>query len=823
MDQSTQRVEFMIDGMTCASCVGRVEKSLKKVAPDAKVSVNLATEKAVIDGIDLNPSELIAVVEKAGYHVILQAQTIDLHITGMTCASCVGRVEKALQKIPGIFSVHVNLVTEQATVQSDGRVFIDDILKVVTRSGYHAEKVDYQIQTQVDRNQRKKDELADLKRDLMIAVILTLPIFFLEMGGHVSNTVNQWISQTVGQSTSWMIQAILATLVLIISGRRFYLKGVPALFRLAPDMNSLVALGTFAAYGFSLVVLFLPHVLPEHSLHVYFEAAAMIVTLILLGRYFEAKAKGKTSQAIEHLIGLQPKTAQIMTAEGKMVDLSVDQIQKGMKVRILPGQKVPVDGVIYTGQSFVDESMITGEPLAVKKEVGHRVIAGTINQQGHLMIDVDTAQHETVLSKIIQMVEQAQSSKLPIQTWVDRITAWFVPVVIALSFFTFLIWMFFAPVSFALTNAVAVLIIACPCAMGLATPTSIMVATGQAAKMGVLFRKGDALQTLKEVKAVGIDKTGTITVGRPQVTDLKVTSSFEFTLVLQYMASIEQFSEHPLAHAILDEADKKEITLLDVTDFATITGCGVYAVVDQCGVHIGSDQFMHHLDIEITLFEKIAQEATSTGKTVIYIAINHQLAAICVIADQIKPTSFAAIDRLHQLGLKVIMISGDQEQTAHAIAKQLGIDEVIAGVLPSGKVQAIEKLQQTYGKVAYIGDGINDAPALARADVGLAIGTGTDIAIESADVVLMSGHLDAAISAIALSQATIKNIQQNLFWAFIYNAALIPIAAGILYPYYQWSLSPMLAAFAMGLSSVFVLMNALRLTQFTLSNTYSER
>lgn len=815
MGASTHRVEFTIHGMTCASCVGRVEKALKKAAPQADVNVNLATERAVIQGDHLNEADLIAVVKKTGYDVIQPNKTIELHILGMTCASCVGRVEKALQKVEGVISVHINLATEKATLTCQETVTAHRLEQVVKRAGYTATEIKQQVPS--DRSQQKAHERQHLKRDLWCAVLFTLPIFLLEMGSHVSHGFESWIHSHLGQTLNWSIQAVLATLVLVIPGRRFYQKGIPALLRLAPDMNSLVSVGTLAAYGFSMVALLFPNALPEHTLHVYFEAAAVIVTLILLGRYFEAKAKGKTSQAIQHLIGLQPKMARVIAEDGTVSEVAIDAIHTGMLIQILPGQKIAVDGVVNQGQSYVDESMITGEPLAVKKQSGSRVVAGTVNQQGQLTVYVDTAQHDTVLSKIIQMVEQAQGSKLPIQTWVDRITTWFVPVVMLASLMTFLIWLIWGPapsLSFALVNAVAVLIIACPCAMGLATPTSIMVATGQGAKMGILFRKGDALQSLKEVKAVGIDKTGTITLGQPQVTRFTVTPSFQAQHVLQYVASLEQFSEHPLALAILDRAKAEKLELLAVEHFITVTGLGIHATIDQMKIQVGSDQFMYTLGIDIQQFKTDAEQDITSGKTVIYVAIDGVIAAMFTIADEIKPSSFSAIKQLHALGLKVVMISGDQEKTAQAIATQLGIDDVIAGVRPEGKSQAIEQLQANYGKVAYIGDGINDAPALAVADVGIAIGTGTDIAIESADVVLMSGDLDAAIAAIALSQATIKNIQQNLFWAFIYNIALIPIAAGILYPHYQISLSPMLAAFAMGLSSVFVLTNALRLTQF---------
>lgn len=551
--------------------------------------------------------------------------------------------------------------------------------------------------------------------------------------------------------------------------------------------------------------------------------AAVIITLILLGRFFEAKAKGRTSLAIQHLVGMQPKVARIQL-NNQVIEVPIAEVQTGTIVEIRPGERIPVDGEVIYGQSFIDESMITGEPMPVEKTIGSTVVGGTINQSGSLNIKATSVGSSSVLSQIIRMVEQAQGSKLPIQALVDKITMWFVPVVMGLSLLTFLKWFIFGPepaLTFSLVNAVAVLIIACPCAMGLATPTSIMVGTGRGAEMGVLFRKGEALQLLKETKVVAVDKTGTLTEGKPILTDLHVLEGFEYNAVLSLMAAVEAKSEHPIARAIVQAAIDKELILSPVADFKSVTGYGIEATVSEHLVHIGADRYMEKLGLNPNVFSQFSDRLGEEGKTPLYVAIDQKLAAIIAVADPIKESTFAAIEALHQLGLKVAMITGDNRHTAQAIAKKLGIDEVIAEVLPEGKIEAVKKLKNQYGKLAYVGDGINDAPALAEADIGLAIGTGTDVAIEAADVVLMSGNLKGVPNAIALSKATISNIRENLFWAFVYNTALIPIAAGVLYPQFGLLLSPVFAAGAMALSSIFVLGNALRLKRFKAPLTVS--
>ncbi len=561
---------------------------------------------------------------------------------------------------------------------------------------------------------------------------------------------------------------------------------------------------------------FAPGFLPAGTVNVYYEAAAVIVTLILLGRLLEARAKGRTSEAIKRLVGLQAKTARVRR-DGKTVDLPIDSVLSGDIVEVRPGDRIPVDGEVIEGESYVDESMITGEPIPVSKTSGSEVVAGTVNQKGAFAIRATAVGGNTVLSQIIRMVEEAQGSKLPIQALVDKVTMYFVPAVFAVAALTFAAWLYFGPspaLTFALVNAVAVLIIACPCAMGLATPTSIMVGTGRGAELGVLFRKGEALQLLKDAKVVAVDKTGTLTEGKPALTDLELAAGFDRTTVLGLVAAVEAKSEHPIARAIVDAAEAEGIALPAVSDFESVTGFGVKAVVDGKRIEIGADRYMVELGHDVAGFAQVAERLGNEGKSPLYAAIDGKLATIIAVADPIKETTPAAIKALHDLGLKVAMITGDNKRTAKAIAARLGIDEVVAEVLPDGKVDSIRRLKAEHGKVAFVGDGINDAPALAEADVGLAIGTGTDIAIEAADVVLMSGSLTGVPNAIALSKATIGNIRQNLFWAFAYNTALIPVAAGALYPAYGILLSPVFAAGAMALSSVFVLGNALRLKTF---------
>lgn len=813
--------ELSVEGMTCASCVGRVERALKKVPGVQEAVVNLATEKASLTVTDPAQAaailpQAVAAIEKAGYAV--PAQSVDLQVSGMTCASCVGRVERALKKVPAVQEAVVNLATERASVQLQGGVTVGALIAAIEKAGYEAQPVAHSAgATGEDATaQRQAQELESLKRSLIFATLFALPVFLLEMGGHMVPAFHHWIAGSIGTQNSWYIQFALTAVVLFGPGRRFFEKGVPALLRAAPDMNSLVAVGTSAAFAYSVVATFVPQWLPAGTVNVYFEAAAVIVALILLGRFLEARAKGNTSEAIRRLVQLQAKTARVRKG-GHVQEIDIAQVRAGDLIEVRPGERIPVDGEVIEGRSFVDESMISGEPVPVEKVEGAEVVGGTVNQNGALAFRATKVGADTLLAQIIRMVEQAQGSKLPIQALVDKITMWFVPAVMAAALLTFVIWLIWGPdpaLSFALVNAVAVLIIACPCAMGLATPTSIMVGTGRAAQMGVLLRKGEALQQLKDARVVAVDKTGTLTRGRPELTDLVLADGFERGAVLAQVAAVEDRSEHPIARAIVDAAKAEGLEIPAISDFASVTGFGVRAVVLGDQVEIGADRFMREIGLNVDGFAAEAERLGSEGKTPLYAAIGGRVAAMIAVADPIKPTSKAAIDALHALGLKVAMITGDNRHTAEAIARQLGIDEVVAEVLPGGKVESVKRLKAEHGTLAYVGDGINDAPALAEADVGIAIGTGTDIAIEAADVVLMSGDLSGVPNAIALSKATMKNIGENLFWAFAYNVALIPVAAGLLYPFNGMLLSPVFAAGAMALSSVFVLSNALRLKRF---------
>ncbi len=811
-------VTLPVEGMNCASCVGRIEAALGAVEGVADASANLATGRVQVSaqpGANVDQAALVGAIEKAGYRV--PAGTTELAVTGMTCASCVGRVERALQAVPGVESAAVNLATERATVR--GTAAAGALVDAIAGAGYRASPIDAGAPAADDEAAARRDaERRALGRDVLLAAALALPVFLLEMGTHLIPGMHAWVDQTIGIQRSWVLQFVLTTLVLVFPGRRFYAAGFPALLRLAPDMNSLVAVGTLAAYAYSVVATFAPGLLPAGTVNVYYEAAAVIVVLVLLGRWMEARAKGRTSEAIKRLVSLQPAVAQVVR-DGRTVEVPIAEVVAGDLVAVRPGERVPVDGEVIEGSSWVDESMITGEPVPVEKTAGSEAVGGTVNQKGAFTLRATAVGGQTVLARIIQLVEQAQGSKLPIQAMVDRVTLWFVPAVMLAALLTFIVWLVFGPepaLTFGLVNAVAVLIIACPCAMGLATPTSIMVGTGRGAELGVLFRKGEALQLLRDARVVAVDKTGTLTEGRPALTDLEVADGFAREEVLRLVASVESSSEHPIARAIVEAAESEGLDVPRPRDFESITGMGVRASVDGRSVEVGADRHMRSLGLDVDGFSATAERLGSEGKSPLYAAIDGRLAAIIAVADPIKPDTPAAIAALHALGLKVAMITGDNARTARAIAGRLGIDEVVAEVLPDGKVEAVQALKIAHGRVAFVGDGINDAPALAESDVGIAIGTGTDIAMEAADVVLMSGSLQGVPTAIALSKATIGNIRQNLFWAFAYNTALIPVAAGVLYPAFGILLSPILAAGAMSLSSVFVLANALRLRRFQL-------
>ena len=735
------------------------------------------------------------------------SQPVSLDIEGMTCASCVNRVEKALLKVPGVETASVNLATERATVAGGD---VEALLKAVEKVGYKG-SVRQPDAPAHDRMHHHDEDAAVLRRDVIIAAIPTIPLFAAEMLGHIHMPFHMWLMAVVGMDALWITYFVLATFVLFVPGLRFFKVGIPALFRGAPEMNSLVALGAGAAWLYSTVVTFAPQLVPAETRYVYFEAAAVIVTLILVGRWLEAIAKGRTGEAISRLVQQQAKTARV-ERHGKTSEIPVEDVRVGDIVLVRPGEKIAVDGEIVEGASHIDESMISGESLPVSKGVGAAVIGGTLNTSGSFSFRATKVGADTMLAHIIRMVEDAQAGKLPIQAVVDRITAVFVPVVIGLAILTAVAWFVWGPepsLTYALVNAVAVLIIACPCAMGLATPMSIMVGTGRAAQLGVLFRKGEALQQLQQTGVVAFDKTGTLTQGKPALTDLILDDDFEHDEVLALVAAVENRSEHPIALAIVAAAEKAGLTLGTVTEFSSNPGTGVTARVDGRLVAVGSQRHMSHLDFAD--FSEAIDRLAAEGKTPVFAAIDDKLAAAIVVADTIKPTSKAVIDALHARGLKTAMISGDNERTARAIAAELGIDEVRAEVLPADKVATIKALRQKHGTVAYVGDGINDAPALAEADIGIAVGSGTDAAIESADVVLLGGNLQGVLNALTVSRATMRNIWENLFWAFGYNTVLIPVAAGVLYPAFGILLSPMIGAGAMAMSSIFVVTNAQRL------------
>ena len=827
-----------IEGMTCASCVTRVEKAISAVPGVASSSVNLATRRVsvVFSGVP-DITAVVSAIGKAGYGTTIETARFD--IDKMSCASCVNHAEKAFKSVGGVIEANVNLATKTGTVRFvSGATSPEALAKAVTAAGYpaHATKSDASPNSKPDERQA---EAKGLFRALVLALVLTTPVFALEMGGHIFPAVHRFVMSTVGMQASRIIEFALTTVVLFGPGLRFFRSGFPALWRGAPDMNALVALGSGAAFAYSTFVTFAPSVFPAGTSHVYFESAAVIVTLILLGRGLEARAKGRTGAAIERLIGLKAKSARVLREEAE-VEIPLDEVLVGDIVLVKPGDKVPVDGQVIEGSSFVDELMLTGEPTPVTKGIGANVVGGTINTTGSFSFCVAKTGADTALAQIIRMVEEAQGAKLPIQALADKVTAWFVPAVMAIAALTFVIWLWLGPapaMSYALIQMVAVLIIACPCAMGLATPTSIMVGTGRAAELGVLFRKGDALQTLANVTAIALDKTGTITKGHPELTDFLVAPGFNRAEVLALVAAVEARSEHPIAVAIVAAAEQAGVARKQAVEFAAKRwwpfparrleengkraakfaakpGLGVEAEVEGRHVAVGADRFMVARGVDVAGFADAAARFGEAAKSPIYATIDGKLAGLIVVADPIAPRARQAVETLRAQGLEILMVTGDNRHAAEAIARAVGIDNVVAEVLPEGKIAALDQLRARHQTIAFVGDGINDAPALAKADVGLAIGSGTDVAIEAADVVLMSGDLNAAATAVALSRVTMRNIRQNLFWAFAYNIILIPVAAGVLYPAFGILLSPMLAAGAMAFSSVFVVSNALRLRRF---------
>jgi Cu+-exporting ATPase len=790
-----------IDGMTCAGCVGRAERALAAVQGVEKAEVNLATHAGrVVLAPDAGAEvgkRLSGALQAAGYPAV--PVRLRLALEGMTCAGCAARLEQALAAVPGVLAAQVNFADATARVTALSGDIVP-LVAAVEAAGYRAAP----LAEGAAKADRQAEETEALRRRFLLAALLTVPVFVLEMGGHMVPAFHHWVMANIGMTVSWGVQFALASMVLIGPGRGFYTMGIPALLRGAPDMNSLVVLGTGAAWVYSTVALFAPALMPEGARAVYFEAAAVIVTLILAGRWLEARAKGRTGEAIRKLVALRPATA-LVERGGDAVEVAVEEIRRGEVLRIRPGERIAVDGVVREGVSHVDESMVTGEPMPTEKGKGATVIGGTVNGAGALRIRATAVGSETMLARIIAMVEEAQGARLPVQDLVNRITLWFVPAVMVVALVTVLAWLIWGPgLSHALVAGVAVLIIACPCAMGLAVPVSIMVGTGRAAELGVLFRQGDALQALSGVRTVAFDKTGTLTEGRPDVTDITAFSGSEDDL-LALAAGVEALSEHPLGGAVVRAAKERGLALPQAAGVEALPGFGVVGRVGGRRVAVGNARLMAREGAEG--FEA-AEAFAAQGKTVALVAIDGVAAGVIAVADRVKPGAKAAVAALKRQGLRVVMVSGDRAVAARAVGADVGVDEVIAEVLPEGKVISVKGLA---GPVAFVGDGINDAPALAVAEVGIAIGTGTDVAVESADVVLMSGDPGGVVNALEVSRRTMRNIRENLIWAFGYNVLLIPVAAGVLYPFGGWMLSPVLAAGAMALSSVLVLTNALRL------------
>lgn len=808
------KLDLRISGMSCASCVAKIEKGLSRVPGVVEARVNFAAEKATIkyDSAEANPSDLVDTVRKLGYEA--RSQKVILSVLGMTCASCVNRVQTALSQVPGVIEATVNFATEKASIEYiPNLVKIKDLTKTTAAIGYTL--VEVEEEQLVDKEaQIRQTEFRQLKNKFLTGLLLVAPLFLLV---HWDKLGLSAILPFSGPA-NFMLQLLLQTPVQFWVGWQFYKGAVAAARHRTSDMNTLIAVGTSAAYLYSILATFFPHLFAAEGLapRVYYDTAGAIIVLILLGRLLEARAKGQTSEAIKKLIGLQAKTATVLV-NGEAHELPVEEVLIGDTVIVKPGEKIPVDGEILDGHSSVDESMVTGESIPVEKTVGDEVVGATINKTGTFKFKATKVGKDTMLAQIIKMVEEAQGSKPPIARLVDVIASYFVPTVIGIASITFFIWYFFGPapaLTYAVLNFVAVMIIACPCALGLATPTSIMVGTGKGAEHGILIRGGEALETAHKLNAIVLDKTGTITRGEPAVTDVLTVEGYETKEILGLSASAEKGSEHPLGEAILKKAREDDLDLADAIDFNAIPGHGIEATIDGKNVLLGNTRLMNDRDIDLKDLPQQAEALSSEGKTPMWIAADGYIAGIIAVADTLKENSRTAVAALHKLGLEVIMLTGDNKRTADAIANQIGIDRTLADVLPEGKASEIKKLQAENKKVAMVGDGINDAPALAQADVGLAIGTGTDVAMESSDITLITGDLTGVITAIALSKATIRNIKQNLFWAFAYNTILIPVAAGVLFPFFGILLNPIFAAAAMALSSVTVVTNALRLKRF---------
>ncbi len=806
-----KKIDLPIKGMSCASCAAKIEKGLSTVTGVDRATVNFATEKATIafDPSKAKTEDFVKTIKGLGYDTGIEK--VILPIQGMTCASCVEKVERALNSTAGVIRASVNFATEKAIVEYiPGQATIAELKRSVEGAGYKVLEV-AEGEDILEKEEREKKRLyLTLRNKVIVSALLSLIIF--------TGSFPEWFKFIPEILQNKFLLLALTLPVQFWAGKQFYKGAIAAARHLTTDMNTLIAVGTSAAFGYSVIAAFFPNFFEARGLKadVYFDTAAVIITLILLGRLLEMRAKGQTSEAIKKLIGLQAKTARIIR-NGKEEDILIEDVAAGDIIIVRPGEKIPVDGVIVDGYSSVDESMITGESIPLEKKSGDEVIGATINKTGSFKFRATKVGKETALAQIIKLVQEAQGSKPPIARLADVIASYFVPAVIIISVITFIVWYMFGPepsFTYALLNFVAVLIIACPCALGLATPTSVMVGTGKGAMNGILFRSGEALETAHKLNAVILDKTGTLTKGEPSVTDIECRGEATSPLLLFYAASAEKGSEHPLGEAIVKKAREANVKLVDAEKFNAIPGHGLEAKVQGKEILLGNLKLMRDRGIKLNGLEKDAERLSDEGKTPMFLAVDKKAAGIIAVADTLKPDSKAAVDSLHRLGLEVIMITGDNKRTAEAIARQVGIERVLSEVLPEDKARHVKMLQAEGKKAAMVGDGINDAPALAQADIGIAIGTGTDVAMEASDITLISGDLRGIVTAIALSKATIRNIKQNLFWAFFYNISLIPVAAGILYPFFGILLDPMIAAGAMGLSSVSVVSNALRLRWF---------
>ncbi|RMH32494.1 MAG: copper-translocating P-type ATPase [Nitrospirae bacterium] len=821
------RLVLPVRGMTCASCAAHVEKALRRLPGVSSVTVNMATETVTVeyDAEQTAIRELVEAIHEAGYQVPVETETFA--VQGMTCASCVKHVERALQRVPGIVSVTVNLATERATVTKwPGTCTFDDLRRAVEEEGYGFAYVPAETEETVDRERRQ--ELRILKRRVVVSATVGLFVLLASMN------MIPWLGGWSDQARFLLLFAV-TTPALIWAGSPIYLAAWNAARHRTANMNTLIAIGTMAAYLYSVIATFAPGFFARggFEIHVYYDTAIMIIALILFGRYLEARAKGETSAAIKKLMGLRPSTARVRRG-AQEIEIPIDAVVPGDVVVVRPGDRIPVDGVVQEGYSSVDESMLTGESLPVEKTPGSRVYAGTINKTGSFTFTATAVGKETTLARIVQLVQEAQGSRAPIQRFADRVAAVFVPIVIGIAVTAFAVWSLVGPppaLTYALLSFIAVLIIACPCALGLATPTAIMVGTGRGAEHGILIRNAEALETLYRVDTIVLDKTGTLTMGTPLVTDV-VSQDMSEDEVIRLAASVERRSEHPLAQALVTYAERKALTLEEPTDFAATPGLGVRGRVAGTSVMIGSWRAVKDQAVHVDGLAQAAESLAAAGKTPAAVVIDGEVKGIVAIADTVRPEAKEAIAVLHKAGLEVVMMTGDNRQAAQAIAAQLGIDRVLAEVLPDQKAAEIKRLQAEGKRVAMVGDGINDAPALAQADVGIAIGTGTDVAMETAQVTLMSGDLRGVVKAIRLSRATMRIIYQNLFWAFAYNVALIPVAAGVLYPVFarlggvppaltiifgqKGLLHPVLAAAAMAMSSVSVVFNSLRLRRLPL-------